>query len=213
MAGPGSGYHVGMTQGARAEPPFDPRWLDLLAEHVAAVANSAPRLQDLYLERRLEVRVSHHLGTAFMEICSGEGTAARWHHGGRDLLHATAGTTPRAVSELLADNGDPRQLHLARPVPPAEMDAPRGWSEWARELVSRMAPLHPQVIFFSRQGVTIREDGWVLSDTPPLVRVTCGAKTGAALLAVWRHPRLSEWLKEVFDRNEARGWSPPSGTR
>jgi TldD protein len=59
----------------------------------------------------------------------------------------------------------------------------------------------------------IRGDGWQVVNSPPLVRVEIDGHAPMALLSVWNHPRLGEWLGSLIQPPPARTWQPTSGLR
>jgi len=195
------------------EPPFDHRWLDALAELCATVGNGGgPRLVDLYLERRLDVRVVAVDGRQQIEDCSSEGMALRWRLPTRRVLHAHTGISPAVVERLFSTYGA-RPGHIApRPVPPADLDPPRGWREWACDLVGRLGSTRSSVRFMDRRAVVIRPHTWSTVVSPPLIRVRLGGDTSASLLAVWDHPSTPRWIRELKELPAPKRWRPTSGT-
>jgi hypothetical protein len=198
---------------ATSEPPLDPRWLDLLADSCQGAGHGGPRLLDLYLERRFELRVLALHGSLRVEECHLEGVAARWLFPGRTLVHGVTGISPAAIATLLSRFDDGFTLPTARFVPAAELDAPRSFREWSRELVERLAPRTASARFLARNAVVVRAGSWSLIGAPPLVRISLGSGPESALLAVWRHDRLKEWLAELASPAAKRPWCPTSGSR
>ncbi|NIX25564.1 MAG: hypothetical protein GWN07_39480, partial [Actinobacteria bacterium] len=76
-----------------------------------------PPLSDLYLERRLEVRVARAVSGTFIEECRREGVAARWRRRGGVQLDAVSGVGARSLSAVLGRRVDRWALSTARPVP------------------------------------------------------------------------------------------------
>ena len=91
-----------MTPPLAAEPPFDPAWLDTLAGACRSLTAAMPRLQDLYLERRLELKTYALAGSCHAEESRSEGAAARWRYPSRTTLHARTGCSPPALEDLLS---------------------------------------------------------------------------------------------------------------
>ncbi len=169
-------------------------------------------LVDVYLERRLEVQVMWERGSVRAEEYHGEGTAVRWRFPSRSLCHAGAGVSPAVVARLLARWGPPRTPAPLRAVPPTELDPPRGWREWAVDLVGRLGGGRRSVRYLARQAVVVRADGWIAIDAPPLVRVASSGREDVALLAVWGHPRLTDWIRRLVEPPPPRRWAPNAGT-
>jgi hypothetical protein len=193
------------------EPPFDPRWLDGVASSCRRLHLGAPQLLDLYFERRLELRVRALDGTVQLEESRAEGSAARWRFHARSVLHARTGVSRAVVAELVARHAPQVELPEGRAVPPTELDPPRGWREWASELADRLRPGRPTVIFLARRAAVLRAGVWAPISAPDLVRVHLAGETNGALLAVWPHPQLAHWLRELATPPPRRRWSPPSG--
>ena len=194
------------------DPPFDPRWLDELVELVSTPRRRPPRLEDVYLERHLEVRLTAADGVWQMQECRSEGTAVRWSFPARGVLTGRTGVTPAIVSELLTRHGcDARPS--SRTAPASELDAPRGWSEWARALAARFGARRVSVIYAERRAAVVRADGWREAATPALVRVEASDEPAAALLATWGHPRLGEWLSRLLEAPPPKPWTPDPGER
>lgn len=204
-------YYDAMATPPPPDPPFDPRWLDELASVSATLASDNPRLEDLYLERRLELRVSSVGSALQVEECRIEGTATRWQLPSRTVLHAASGVSPKVVSELLRSHSSRPVTTPSRAVPPAELDPPRGWREWATEAAGRARGHRVVIRFLGRQAVVVGARRWTVVTSPPLVHVDSG--DAVSLLAVWRHPRLGQWLSELATAPPAKAWQPPSGTK
>jgi hypothetical protein len=205
------GYHrrVALT----SQPPFDPRWLDALVVACASRDRRPPALVDLYLERRLEVRVLLERGSLRGEEIHSEGSCVRWRFPSRTLSHAATGVSPAVVARLLARWGPPRTAAPVRAVPPSELDPPRGWREWAGDLVRQLGGSRREVRYLARHAVVVRADGWCAVAAPPLVRVACTGTEDVALLAVWGQPRLADWLRRLAEPAPARRFTPESGSR
>ncbi|MCU0303293.1 MAG: TldD/PmbA family protein [Thermoanaerobaculales bacterium] len=196
-----------MTPATSERPPFETRWLDELAEGCRGLRGHHPRFEDLYLERRLELRVAAGAELASVQI---DGGASRWRFADRWAMHAAAGVSSAAVAGLVsryADRLDPPPVPAA---PPAALAPPAGWIDWAHGLAGRPAFRGAVLRCFVRQAVVVRRDGWRGISTPALVRIepTGGAP---ALLAVWGQPLLGDWLRRFSEPAPARTWTPPAG--
>jgi hypothetical protein len=196
-----------------AEPPFDPRWLDELAGICGSLARANPSLNDVFLEQRLELRVTVAGSVRQVEECRTEGAAARWRFPGRSVLHACSGVSAQVVAELLKSHHDRVSAPTTRPVPPAELDPPRGWLDWGIGVAERTPGARAVVRFLNRRAVVVRERQWVVVQSPPLVRVEINGARPASLLSVLDHPQLSRWLQELMAPPPQKTWQPPSGVR
>jgi hypothetical protein len=196
------------------ERPFwDRRWLDLLGEACARLNTGTPRFEDLYLERRLELRVTTVGTTPQVEECRTEGAAVRWRFPSRTVLHGRTGLGHPALDDLLAVHARRSVLPRTRQAPPPQIDPPRGWREWACDAVTRVDQTSTSIRFLSRRAVVIRPDGWRSITTPDLVRIEVDGNSPAALLGVWNHPQLPEWLGRLYEGPPSRAWRPTSGLR
>ncbi len=202
-----------MLQTPRPETPLDPKWLQLLSERCADLRGGGARFEDLYLEQRLEVRAVASGGELQMEFCRLEGAAARWRSPSRTVLHARTGLSPSAIGELLGRQADRVALPPARPLPAPEIDPPRQWLEWAREVACRLGPAPSVVRYLCRRAAVVRSDGWARASGPPLVRVEGSGNRPTALLAVWGHPQLGHWLTELLAPPPAKPWEPCPGSQ
>lgn len=202
-----------MRRRPRPEPPLDPRWLDILVQRCSGLRGGGARFEDLFLEQRLELRATVAAGELEVESCRLEGAAARWRSPARAVLRARTGISAANIGHLLADRGNGSALPAIRPVPAPELDAPRGWLEWAREIAGRLGPAQGVVRFISRRAAVVRADGWAAVSTPALTRIEVGGERPAALLAVWSHPRTAAWLQALLERRPPKTWSPVAGTR
>jgi len=160
------------------------------------------------LERRLEISVS--AGTE-VASCRMEGGAARWRFPSRWAIHAAAGVSSGAVSNLVSHFADRLDVPPGPPPPATDLDPSPGWVDWARNLTDRLVDRGAIVRYLSRRAVVIRRDGWRQVTSPSLVRIETGPDVGGALLAVWGQPRLGDWIRAVFEAAPAKGWSPPPG--
>jgi hypothetical protein len=202
-----------MRHVAHSEPPLDSKWLHLLAERCSDLRGGGARFEDLYLEQRLEVRAVSEGSHVRVESCRLEGAAARWQSPSRVVLHARTGLSASAIGDLLALQADRVALPPIRPLPVAEMDPPRGWLDWAREVSSRISPSPSVIRYISRRAAVVRSDGWVPSTGPALVRVERRDENPVALLAVWGHPQLGHWLGQLLEPPSSKGWGPDPGTQ
>ncbi len=208
-----TGYHDAVQRPGRQEPPFDPRWLDLLAECCADAAVGRPQLSDLYLERRLEVRVARAVNGMFIEECRREGVAARWRRRGGVRLDAVSGVGARSLAAVLGRRVDRWALTTTRRVPAPDLDLPRGWRDWATRHAERLATPGSEVRYLERRAVVVGADGWHATGGPALVRAARGSGPAGALLAVWGHPRLDRWMQRLAEPPATRRWAPDPGTR
>jgi hypothetical protein len=193
------------------DSPFDSRWLDDLANVCSMLARTNPHLVDLYLERRLELRAVSSGGSQWVEECWTEGAATRWRFPNRTAMTARSGVSPQDVSSVLGATGERVVLPTSRPVPPADIDPPRGWRKWACELAGRPSNGRTVVRFLSRQGVVVGPRRWATVESPPLLMVEIERINQTALLGVWDHPDLNRWLRELVTPPPARPWHPDSG--
>ena len=201
-------YHGGVHRLTPSRPPFDQQWLDELADGCRGLRGSHPRFEDLFLERRLEIRVS---AGAEVATCRMEGGAARWRFPSRSAIHAAAGVSSRAVSDLVSHFADRIEVAPGPPPPATDLDPPTGWVDWARDLAERQGARGAVIRFLSRRAVVVRRNGWRQVASPSLVRIETGPDLGVALLAVWGQPRLGDWIREVFETAPAKVWTPPAG--
>jgi hypothetical protein len=207
----GTEYHNAVTTQASIDPPFDSRWLDDLANACSVYSHTNPRLVDLFLERRIELRVVNAEGAHRIEECRTEGAAVRWQFPNRTVLSASSGTSPQSVTDLLATSGEPVRLPTRRPIPPAELDPPRGWRDWAAGVTVGSRGGRTVIRYLDRQAVVVGPRRWSAVTTPPLVRVESDRPFQTALLSVWNHPQLNHWLRELAQPAPSRSWRPDSG--
>lgn len=193
------------------EPAFDHRWLDLLVSGLESDSRNDTVLEDVYLERRLEIRLHARSGARWIEECRSNGAAVRRRTAGRLELEATTGITPRAVSRLLGDRPQTRGLLLARPLPQPELDFPRGWRDRADELAASTKAPNITVRLLLRRSAVVRSEGWQEIDTPVLIRLESIAPRSATLLSTWDHPSLEGWAKNLRYTAPRRTWRPKSG--
>jgi len=200
-----------MPEVLRPHPPLDPRWLQLLSERCADLRGGGARFEDLYIEQRLESRAVATNGELQVEECRTDGAAARWRSPSRVVLHARTGLSTAGLGELLGRHADRVALPPVRTLQTVEMDPPRGWLDWAREVTSRLGPAPSTVRFLSRRAAVVRVGEWAPVASPPIVRVERGGERPAALLAVWGQPRLGAWLQELAEPEPAKAWEPTPG--
>jgi hypothetical protein len=190
------------------QPPFDPVWLDQLADGCRRLRGSHPRFEDLYLERRLEIRVES--GSELASVSS-DGAAARWRFPSRWTMHASTGVCADAVAALVSRYADRLEVPPSAPLPRLDLDPPRGWADWAREIIARAPGKRAVIRYLARRAVVVRRDGWHHAVSPPLVRLETARHAGPALLSVWGHERLGRWIRALFEPPPSRPWSPPAG--
>lgn len=191
-------------------PPFDPRWLDHLVTGCRALRGSHPAFEDLYLERRLEVRVG---AASAVASCRSEGAAARWRFPSRWAVHAAAGVSGEAVAALVSRYADRLKVPPSPPPPTLDLGPPAGWVDWARDVVDRTGDPNASLRYLARTAVVVRRSGWRHAVSPPLVRMEVGPAPDAALLAVWGHPRLGAWISELLAPAPGRTFCPDAGSR
>lgn len=201
-----------MLEAFRPDPPLDPRWLESLSERCADLRGGGARFEDLYLEQRLESRLISVNGDLQVEECRTDGAAARWRSPSRVVLHARTGLSASGLAELLGRHADRVALPPARTLPTAEMDPPRGWRDWAREVAARLGSASAAVRFLRRRAAVVRVGEWATVASPPIVRVERSGERPGALLAVWGQPLLGAWLQELAAPGPAKMWEPAPGT-
>ncbi len=202
-----------MQRPSHPEAPVDPRWLQQLSEGCGDLRGGGERFEDLYLEQRLELRAVTSAGETHIEECRTEGAAVRWRAISRAVLNARTGLSGRAIAELLADHSDHPITPQGRPLPPPDMDPPRAWLDWARQAADLMAP-NPSVIrYIRRRAAVVRPGAWAPISTPSWVRVELGGEHPSALLAVWQHPSLGDWMRQLVEAPPLKGWRPEPGTQ
>ena len=202
-----------MRRAPHSDPPLDPGWLQLLSERCADLRGGGARFEDLYLEQRLEIRAVASRGELQVESCRLEGAAARWRSPTRKILQARTGLSTTAIGELLARQTGRVTLPPSRTRPPADMDPPRGWLEWAGEVTSKLEPAPSIIRYLSRRAAVVRSGKAIGISSPALIRVEREGDHPSALLAVWGHPHLGRWLAEFLEPTPAKCWEPDSGTR
>jgi len=207
-----TGYHAAVVEHNTAEPTFDPVWLARLAEVAGSCDRSSPRLEDLYLERRLEVAVS--AGDAGRRRCEvrTEGASARWRFPTRTAIHARTGVSPMTVASLLQRYGATTDIANSRPMPTAELDPPRGWCEKALDMVATAQHVSVEIRYLRRTAAVIRPESVSLVAAPPLVRIRVDSPAPAAALVVWNDPHLDPLIHDLLRPAPTRTWAPDPGT-
>lgn len=196
-----------------ADPAFDPRWLEALAALAATPRRAGPRLVDLYLERRLELRLHRRNHLERLEEVRTSGVAARWATDARVELDAVTGCTPRAVADLLGRGITPGDLGRFRPVPPAFLDAPRGWRERCQKLCDHFPPQTDVTLrIMLRRAAVVTAGAWTDVRSPMLVLAQRRGEGEAALLATWDHPEVATWFQTLAEPAPARPVVAESGT-
>ena len=191
------------------EPAFDPRWLEALAESLWPPASGRRRLLDLYLERRLEHRVTARRGVVATAELRDEGCAVRCEAPSGPVLAAVNGCSPRAVAAALEAAGHVGRLPRLRPAPAAEPEPPAGWRRWALETVARLAPVPVVLRLVTRRAAVVRHGAWCEVQAPPLLLAHAGP--GRSVLAPWPRPGIEDTLAPPA---VPRGAHPPEpGTR
>ena len=201
----------GAVDGAYREPAFDPSWLDLLPPCLETGGTDGVVIEDLFLERRLEIRLHRRNQSSWIEECRSSGAAVRRRSPGRFELEATTGTSPRAVARLLGERPGARALALSRPLPQPELDLPRGWREHVEQLCNQVPVENLTARLLARRALVVRSEGWCAVETPILVRIESAEPTAATLLSTWGHPRLAQWAAELRPPSPRRTWRPGSG--
>ncbi len=195
----------------KQEPAFDHRWLEALAQWCKKGQEANAGLVDLYLERRLELRLHIRRNAQWIEECRTEGTAVRTRTDLRHEIVAATGTSPKTIAHLLSGPLDTRELHLQRPLPPPDLDAPRGWRDTAEALVEATSLSDATVFLFERRAAIIRPGQWQEIHTPLLIRLQTPIPSSSSLLATWNHAGLTEWAPLVSASPQHKGWQPDSG--
>jgi hypothetical protein len=210
---PMNGYHVAVIADHSQEPPFDPRWLDVLTELCRAASRGRPSLVDLYLERRLESRLIQSADGVAAEECRSEGVAARWRESGRMSLEAATGVGPRSLASLLGRRIEIGALIAGRRLPPPELDTPRGWRDFAEEQLDQLGTPGSELVYLERRAVVVRPEGWTVTGGPSLLRAVAAGSRSRAMLAVWNHPMIRRWMRALADPEPERTWAPDPGLR
>jgi hypothetical protein len=192
------------------EVPFDPGWLEAVAETCDAAADGSPALVDLYLEQRLEISVVRTHASPEAGECRSEGAAARWKLDRFGLLDATTGVSRLTLEALLGRFRPDLRLPNARPLPIPELDAPRGWRDWAVDTLASFGSNQVVLRYISRRAVVIRPGQWHAISSPALISLHSRDRSVPSLLATSSQARLPAWLEETRSPPPSRPWSPPS---
>ncbi len=143
----------------------------MMSQNCGELRGGGARFEDLYIEQRLEIKAAVVAGELEIETCRLEGVAARWRSPSRVVLHARTGISTVAIGELLARHADRVPMPSTRLIPAPELDPPRAWKDWSRNLAQRLAPYSGQVRYISRRAAVVRAEGWTAISAPSLVRV------------------------------------------
>jgi hypothetical protein len=196
-----------------SEPAFDPRWLDALAAMTGETRRSGPELVDLYLERRLEIRLHLCEHTHRLEEVRTTGSAARWSSNARLEIEAVTGCEPRAVADLLGRAFTIGDLARFRPVPAPALDPPRGWRDRCQDLGAHFDPHCGATIrLMLRRAVVVADGRWTPVESPLLLLAHSRAPGGGALLATWEHPSMERWFRLLAEPPPTRPLVVESGT-
>ncbi len=194
------------------QPAFDPSWLSELAEQLQETSSSTAQLVDLYLERRLETRVSRH-GTAFSSgAWCHDGAASRWLLPGHTVMRSCNGVTSSALAGLL----EMADRSIVVPRSPSgstvPLTPPQEWEAWAALWVEKLEG-SASIRCLQRRAVVLVEGAVVPVESPPLVTVHRSGSRPASLLAVWDHPDLDRWIHELAAPGPSRTTSMQPGSR
>lgn len=193
------------------EPAFDHRWLEALAQWCSRGQEADSGLVDLYLERRLELRFHVRRNARWIEECRTEGAAVRTRTENRHEIVAANGTSPKTIAQLLSGRLDTRDLHLSRPLPPPDLDAPRNWRDTVESWVDASALGDATVLILERRAAVIRPGQWREIHTPLLIRLETPTTGSSSLLATWKNKNLSQWAALINECPQRRVWRPGSG--
>lgn len=193
------------------EPAFDHRWLEALAQWCSRGQEADAGLVDLYLERRLELRLHVRRSARWIEECRTEGTAVRTRTENRHEIVAANGTSPKTIAQLLSGRLDTRELHLQRPLPPPDLDAPRNWKDTVEAWVDATSLGDATVLILERRAAVIRPGQWREVHTPLLIRLETPTTDSSSLLATWNHTSLSQWATLMNEPAQRRVWRPNAG--
>jgi len=193
------------------EPAFDHRWLDTLGQWCGRCRDVDAGFVDLYLERRLELRLHVRHRTRWVEECRTEGATIRTRTGVRHELVAVTGTSPMTIASLFSETLDTRELHLQRPLPPPDLDAPRGWQDTAESWVDATSLNNATVLLLERRAAIVRPEYWREIHAPLLFRLESSVPGSCSVLATWRHPGLRGWAESVYPQGQRKLWRPTGG--
>ncbi|MCK5378078.1 MAG: TldD/PmbA family protein [Acidobacteria bacterium] len=200
-----------MTNMQPSEPAFDHRWLEALAQWCSRGQEADAGLIDLYIERRLELRLHVRRQARWVEECRTEGAAVRTRTESRHEIVAATGTSPKTIAQLLSGRIDTRELHLLRPLPPPDLDAPRNWKDTVETWVDATSVGDATVLILERRAAVIRPGQWQEIHTPLLIRLEALAPGSSSLLATWNHAGLTQWAALVNECPQRRVWRPSGG--
>ncbi len=200
-----------MTSPQPSEPAFDHRWLEALAQWCSRGQEADAGFVDLYLERRLELRLHVRRRARWVEECRTEGAAVRTRTESRHEIVAATGTSPKTVAQLLSGRVDTRELHLLRPLPPPDLDAPRNWKDTVEGWVDATSLGDATVLILERRAAVIRPGQWREIHTPLLIRLETPTPGAGSLLATWNHESLPQWAALVNQCPQRRMWRPGGG--
>ncbi len=191
--------------------PWDTRWLEDLAEVLGSGWRGGSRPLDLYLERRLEVRLGRSDGAVEGVEIRDQGCAARWRIRDGAEITAANGLGRVSLSQVLGHGGYRGPL-----PPPATREGPEqppsGWKDWAAATLASLPAGDAMVRYMKRAAAVVRQGSWAVITSPPLVEASTASGSGGTLLAVWGHDSLGDWLGRLGERPEGSGWLPESGT-
>lgn len=195
------------------EPAFDERWLDALVHwcELGKAANAG--FEDLYLERRLELRLHSIHGASWVEECRTEGAATRWKTATRVLLQAATGTSARTVSRLFSGYVEARELGSPRLPPAPELDVPRGWRNRAEELAEASDRQQMTMRLLLRRAAVIRPDGWHDVRSPLLTHIEINGTQSATYLAVWDRVDMNDIVAALGRSSTRRPFQPRTGNQ
>ncbi len=196
---------------ARDAPAWDTDWLEELAAVLGEGWRGDRRPVDLYLERRLEVRLVRLDGAVEGIRILDQGCAARWRSGNGLLTAAANGLGRSALAGVLAAGGHRGSL----PVPSRDGRGPQpppGWRDRAAELLASLPGGTGRVRCLRRAAAVVRQGSWAVVASPPLLEVRSGPEDAGSLLAVWGHDSLQDWLGALAARPRHSGWLPEPGS-
>jgi predicted Zn-dependent protease len=124
---------------------------------------------------------------------------------------AANGTSPKTIAQLLSGRLDTRELHLSRPLPPPDLDAPRNWKDTVESWVDASALGDATVLILERRAAVIRPGQWREIHTPLLIRLETPTTGSSSLLATWKNKNLSQWAALINECPQRRVWRPSSG--
>lgn len=191
------------------DPAFDHRWLEALSQWCRKGQDADEALVDLYLERRLELRLHVRNDVHWVEECRTEGAAVRTRTDQRNDIVAATGTSPKAIAHLLSGRIDTRELQVLRPLPSPDLDAPRDWKQVSRQWIDSGPERDATVTIFARRAAVIRPGTWREIHSPLLVRAETPRPNAFSLLTTWNPDRLPPWPAPA--PGTRRTWAPAPG--